>query len=405
MLGQPANLDVLFKFASLASKTGDLEGAVSALERMLLINGDLPRVRLELGVLYFRLGSYEVARTYLESALKSPNLPADVRARAEQFMAQVRNQQKTSQFSGEAFFGWRYQSNANLGPTTSNVQLFGQVANLNQSSLGQPDWGVVSSVQLRHRYDLGRQDNSAIETQLSAYANRQFSVGTADVSLLDLTSGPRFQVFNGIYEDVTLKPFATLGVIWVNDTVYYPSYGAGVEETALLSDRLRNTSIFVFRKHDNQNTWYLPTNTQYRGMEYSASSSFQFQLSPMVSLFAPLGAQRFEAEQVTWQSYRVWSIGGGMTFRFPDPVLKTGQPWSISLSVTEQWWTYDAPDPTVNPTQMRYQNDTIANLVLAIPFDDRTTFSLTGGRFVRNASLPNYAFENNTLMFGVSWRF
>ena len=30
---------------------------------MLLINPDLPRVRLELGVLYFRLGSYEVARS------------------------------------------------------------------------------------------------------------------------------------------------------------------------------------------------------------------------------------------------------------------------------------------------------------------------------------------------------
>ena len=285
------------------------------------------------------------------------------------------------------------------------MQLFGQVANLNQASLGQPDWGVVSSVTLRHRYDLGRQDSSAIETQLSAYANRQFQVGTSDVSLLDLVSGPRFQVFNGIYEDVTLKPFGALGVIWVNDTVYYPSYGAGVEGTALLSDRLRNTSIFVFRKHDNQNTWYLPTNTQYRGMEYSATSSFQFQLSPMVSLFALPGAQRFEAELVPWQSYRVWSLGGGMSFRFPDPVLKTGQPWSISLSATEQWWSYDAPDPTVDPTQMRYQNDTIINLVLAIPFDDRTTFSITGGRFVRNASLPNYAFENNSLMFGVSWRF
>ncbi len=96
MLAQPANLDVLFKFASLASQTGDLEGAVSALERMLLINPDLPRVRLELGVLYYRLGSYEVARTYLESALKTPNLPPEVRNRADQFMAEVVGKQQPS---------------------------------------------------------------------------------------------------------------------------------------------------------------------------------------------------------------------------------------------------------------------------------------------------------------------
>jgi len=45
-LRDPANLDVLFRFAGLAIETGDLEGAISA------------SVRLELGVLYFRLGSY-----------------------------------------------------------------------------------------------------------------------------------------------------------------------------------------------------------------------------------------------------------------------------------------------------------------------------------------------------------
>ena len=40
-----------------------------------------------------------------------------------------------------------------------------------------------------------------------------------------------------------------------------------------------------------------------------------------------------------------------------------------------------------------------------MPFDERTTFSLSGGRFVRAATLPNYAFDNNSFMFGVSWRF
>src|SRR6202171_5709579 len=82
-LNKPADLDVLFRFAGLATQTGALEGAISALDRMLLINPDLPRVRLELGVLYYRLGSYEVARTYLDSALKSPALPAAVRGKEQ----------------------------------------------------------------------------------------------------------------------------------------------------------------------------------------------------------------------------------------------------------------------------------------------------------------------------------
>ena len=47
----------------------------------------------------------------------------------------------------------------------------------------------------------------------------------------------------------------------------------------------------------------------------------------------------------------------------------------------------------------------IFNLVFSVPFDDRTTFSLSGGRFVRSATLPNYEFDNNNVMFGISWRF
>ena len=40
-----------------------------------------------------------------------------------------------------------------------------------------------------------------------------------------------------------------------------------------------------------------------------------------------------------------------------------------------------------------------------LPFDERTTVTFSGGRFARSASVPNYAFDNNTLMLGVSWRF
>ena len=204
-LAKPADLDVLFRFATLAAQTGDLEGAISALERMLLIEPDLPRVRLELGVLYYRLASYEVARTYFEAALKAPNVPPDVRAKAEQFLSDAISKQNPSHFSGETFFGWRYQSNANLGPSTSNVLLFGQTANLNQSAVGLPDWGIVTSAQFRHVYDFGRQDKSALETALTVYANRQFTQSQANVTLIDFTTGPRFQIFADSFKDVTLR--------------------------------------------------------------------------------------------------------------------------------------------------------------------------------------------------------
>ena len=45
MMAQPTDLDLTFRFAELAIVAGDLEGAVSAFERLLIFNPDLPRIR------------------------------------------------------------------------------------------------------------------------------------------------------------------------------------------------------------------------------------------------------------------------------------------------------------------------------------------------------------------------
>jgi hypothetical protein len=98
-------------------------------------------------------------------------------------------------------------------------------------------------------------------------------------------------------------------------------------------------------------------------------------------------------------------VGGGASYRFGDPLFKSHLTWTINLSATVQWWNYDAPDPVIDPATLRYQTDTILNAALFVPFDERTTLSLSAGRFVRAASLPNYEFTNNSAMVGVSWRF
>jgi tetratricopeptide (TPR) repeat protein len=64
MYKSPSNLDVSFKFAEQAVARGDYEAAIGALERMLFFNPNLPRVKFELGVLYFNLGSFELARCW-----------------------------------------------------------------------------------------------------------------------------------------------------------------------------------------------------------------------------------------------------------------------------------------------------------------------------------------------------
>ena len=85
----PSDPPTLAKFAELAIQVGDIEGAISALERLLLIDGDQADVRLELGVLYYRLGSVDAARMYLESAKTSKEASAEVKERADTFLKAI----------------------------------------------------------------------------------------------------------------------------------------------------------------------------------------------------------------------------------------------------------------------------------------------------------------------------
>jgi Flp pilus assembly protein TadD len=89
-LRKPADPATLVAFAEIAIKVGDLEGAISALDRLLLIDGDQPEVKLELGVLYFRLGSFETARTYLEEARTSASASTAVKGRAGVFLKEMK---------------------------------------------------------------------------------------------------------------------------------------------------------------------------------------------------------------------------------------------------------------------------------------------------------------------------
>src|SRR5262249_10171866 len=111
-LQNPKDLDAAFAFADVSARLGDNEAAVTALERMLLFNPNLTRVQLELGVLYFRMASFELARAYFDKALAS-DPPPEVRSKIEQYLRQISVVASSEQITGYVFFGVQGQSDAN----------------------------------------------------------------------------------------------------------------------------------------------------------------------------------------------------------------------------------------------------------------------------------------------------
>ena len=123
MLARPDDLDAAFEYAALSVQVGDLEAAVATLERMLIFAPGLPRLQLELGVLYFRLAAYETARSYFEAAVAEPDVPPEVRGKVEPYLAGIDQAGVTTRFTGQARVGIRYQTNANRAPNDGIITL------------------------------------------------------------------------------------------------------------------------------------------------------------------------------------------------------------------------------------------------------------------------------------------
>ena len=116
-LGNP---ELSFEFAEAAVAVGDVRGAIAALERILLINPNLPNIALELGVLYYTVGNNALAAQYLKQVLTAPQVPAPMRQRAQATLAAAEAAVTRHQFHGQLFAGLRgrdqRQRRARRGP-------------------------------------------------------------------------------------------------------------------------------------------------------------------------------------------------------------------------------------------------------------------------------------------------
>ena len=103
IIDDPTNLENLFNYANLSILVGDLEAAIGIFEQMLIYKPDLPRIKLELGVLYFRLGAYASAKRYLDD-IENYDPPKEVKEKVKVFLEQIENETKLLKFVSFIFW-------------------------------------------------------------------------------------------------------------------------------------------------------------------------------------------------------------------------------------------------------------------------------------------------------------
>ncbi len=82
----PSDVQAALKYSEAAVKIGDYESAIPPLERLLMFNPDLSNIRVEVGVLYYLLNSYDVANKHLSLVMQDDKASEESKSRAKRYL-------------------------------------------------------------------------------------------------------------------------------------------------------------------------------------------------------------------------------------------------------------------------------------------------------------------------------
>lgn len=404
MLRDPADLDAAFRFAELAIRLEDYEGAVGALERLLLINPDLPRVNLELGVLYFRMGSFQMARTYLDRALTGADVPETVRERVQPFLDEIDRRTAGSTLTGSVFAGLRWQSNANAAPAGGLVRTPLGSATLDDQFTGKRDLNAFVAASVKHAFDLKTQTGDRYVTELTAYATRHREQGQLEVGLVDLRTGPQVALLPEALGNTTIRPFGRLAGVRLGDQPYFGSYGVGVELESAVSERFLLGASAQIAGRSYQNSAASPNARELTGRERDVELTAAYAVAPR-SLLALTGTLTDEDTRTEGTANRQVRVEAAFSQEYDAPFGLTAHPWSTSLTVARVWADYDGPDASVDPGTTRADRDWRFGVLTSIGLAEDWALVVSGERAIEKSNLPNYQFNNWTGTVGINWTF
>ncbi len=400
MMVEPANLEIAFEYASLSAQAGDLESAISTLERMLIFAPDEPRLQLELGVLYYRLGSYEVARNYLNAALKAPNIPISVKMRVDSYLAEIRDRTAIDRFNGAVVFGTRFQSNATGGTRNDTLNLGWFDFPLPDDAKADSDFNAFVLGNFLYSHDLASQGDR-FDVQLLTYGTLYGEHHEINIALAELTFGPVFSLDRFDLDHTDFGIYGILGGVTLSGDPYQLSGGAGVMLDKALTRDTRARLQVEYRHQDYRDSELRPNASDRTGNDIRVVGSLSHQLTDRFAVFASVEGERQHARQDYASNRQIGAIIGG-TYLLDPPIGEGSQPWTVGLNFGAIDWRFDGPDPAMfMTTDARHDVEAFVQGSLTIPL--RSNWSVQTVLGYRNVSSNDEinAFNDVSLSLGL----
>jgi hypothetical protein len=392
VIDDAANPEKSFDFVEAAIAAGDLRGAAAALERILLIDPRLANIRLELGVLYMRMGNDALAQYHINEALHAPNVPQTVRARAERLLARASSEARRNTFRFEAGLGFRNDSNANAGPTSDEVFVMDpftfQPILVPIGSGGETsDSALDLSLRLTHSFAFSA--GSSWDSTLAGYAVRYQDLDRLDQYSFSVDSGPTFVIAGSPDAPISLRPSVSAGKAFIDGEDYYDYTGGALALSAFWTPITLTQWSVNFESRDFQDDAVFLSD---RTGDYLSTTLRQYWQLGKWQLSAGVNLQQVDADE-DYQSSD--GFGGSAGIRHFGVLPGAQQrPWSVYFNVDYFKSEYDAADPFINFDIVREDKRLVYSAGAEFTLTRSFSMVLDLSKLENDSNLPNYEYDN-----------
>jgi tetratricopeptide (TPR) repeat protein len=403
VLANPSNLDNTVQYAGSAANGADPETAISTFDQLLFYNPRLANTRFNLGALYYRLRSYEMARGYFQSALEMTDITPEVRARAEQYIAAIDKKVLPDQISGFGQTGVSYQTNPGAGPGQQGALASRRL--FDNRFFAQPDWNWFGAFGANYVHDFEDQNGDTFEASAIGYDSQQFKLHQYDIGLMELRAGPRFGITQDGANGPTLKPYGIATGALLADAPYYGGAGGGITAHVNAGEFAFDPYAEIVQQSYRNSTLY-PLAT---GMSGTLSTIGTLASGPIYKgTDSGLGWQlraAYAHDNANFTPDSFNRYGGDIWLPWHFSIPGDTRLWTLTPSAGASYWQYKAPDPFVDPFTTPHTLEWRVALGLDVPVWNTVTFGLLAQYRVDTSNVAAFSMRDLAFTVGPTVKF
>ncbi len=402
------------RYARLLVQSGNYEGAVAALERLLINPQAAPSVRLDIAVLYYRMGSYAMAEAMLHDALQDRRLTPEQQALARKLLGDAQRRNQVSQIDGSVLLALRHQSNPTYRTADANVYSAGALGPLAPADRPQSDADATLGLRLAHVYDLQMQNYASVVSTLGAYwVDYRSSSGSrlqanpanaADLLSLEVTSGLRFRPLPVQAAGLSVRPHVLASQVAARQHHYLRSHGLGLDVSYQHSEYTLAELTIDSQQRSFANRIDL-TDSQFIGGRLSSlRARLTHELAPGRVLVGELAARRNDTAR-DYYDFDTLEARVSYSFSYANPFVAAGRALTTSLTLSAVDRRYGAADPAIKAGTTRHDKEWRLGLHQSVPLSDAWAALLVVERARSRSSLPNFNYNNTAISGALLYRF